>query len=338
MNKTYIEGNEIILKSVFGAHLYGTETKDSDMDFKGIYLPKAEDLFLQRVKPHFISNTKTNPNLKNTKEDIDCEVFSLHEFINHAISGQTWAIDILHSPKNKWEIGSDLWEFIHNNRARFYSKNIKAFVGYAKTQASKYGIKGSRISDIKSVLGFLSNKSGETKLSEVWDSLPMGDNIKKYEYSACPQKDNRVYEVCARKLLATTPISKCAETLNKFNEAYGERARMSEESVGIDWKAISHAFRAAYQIKEILETGDLVFPLKERGFLVELKTQNTKQTLHYKNDGIGERLDSLIDDVNGLVTKSSFPEFPDRKFWESFILDIYKRMDSVLEYSPIAQW
>jgi predicted nucleotidyltransferase len=36
----------IIVKMKFGAHLYGTATSDSDLDYKGIFLPTKEQLLL----------------------------------------------------------------------------------------------------------------------------------------------------------------------------------------------------------------------------------------------------------------------------------------------------
>jgi predicted nucleotidyltransferase len=42
---------ELIVEMRFGSHLYGTATPESDLDFKGVYLPEARDILLQRVKP-----------------------------------------------------------------------------------------------------------------------------------------------------------------------------------------------------------------------------------------------------------------------------------------------
>jgi predicted nucleotidyltransferase len=65
----------IIVKMKFGAHLYGTTTPDSDVDFKGIFLPTKEALLLGRVpKSHNYSTGQDES--RNTKNDIDIELYS----------------------------------------------------------------------------------------------------------------------------------------------------------------------------------------------------------------------------------------------------------------------
>jgi len=81
-------------------------------------------------------------------------MYSLHYFINLACEGETIALDMLHVPDDKVVEKHPVWDEIVLNRQKFYTKNLKAFVGYARRQASKYGIKGSRLNDIKKVLDF----------------------------------------------------------------------------------------------------------------------------------------------------------------------------------------
>ena len=40
-------------------------------------------------------------------------------------------------------------------------------------------------------------------------------------------------------------------------------AKKAAKNEGIDWKAVSHAVRCAYQMKSVYEIGDIRFPLKE---------------------------------------------------------------------------
>ena len=36
----------VIMKTVFGSHLYGLSTPESDMDFKGVFVPTAREIIL----------------------------------------------------------------------------------------------------------------------------------------------------------------------------------------------------------------------------------------------------------------------------------------------------
>ena len=68
---------------------------------------------------------------------------------------------------------------------------------------------------------------------------------------------------CGKQSQESAAIGHDAPIIEKFCEEYGKRARLAAENRDIDWKAISHALRAAFQIKEILTAGTITFPLKE---------------------------------------------------------------------------
>ena len=65
----------------FGSHLYGTNTPDSDTDYKGIYLPTAKEIVLGTYKKTIsISRNKADKE-RNTKDDVDNEFFSLDRYL-----------------------------------------------------------------------------------------------------------------------------------------------------------------------------------------------------------------------------------------------------------------
>ena len=158
----------IILKTKFGSHLYGTDTPESDLDIKGIFLPELRDVLLQKVPKEIDLSTNTS-DTKNTKNDIDEGYYSLHYFLKLAFKGETVAIDLLHArpewneePKllNLYHNGSDIqfttiWEYIYANRAKFYTKNMKAFLGYCRTQAAKYGLRSGRLVNIMETINII---------------------------------------------------------------------------------------------------------------------------------------------------------------------------------------
>jgi hypothetical protein len=317
---------ELLCKMKFGSHLYGTNTEKSDTDFKGIYFPTLGSLVLQRAKNSINNITKKDTSTKNTSLDVDTEIYSLQYFIELAIKGETVALDMMHAPVGWEEITTDEWEFIKANRSRFYTKNLRAYIGYCRMQASKYGVKGSRLAAAKLMMEFLDDKINASKdnaylkLSDYWDVLPKGEWIQKVEIADAEQPDKRAIEVCARKLMADTKLWYARECIQKFYDSYGERARQAERNEGIDWKAVSHAFRAGYQLKEIYETGDLKYPLKDAKYILEIK----QGKYHYQNDNIAERLESLIAGIESLCNASKYPEKADRAFWDEWLVGLYK--------------
>ena len=308
-----------IVKIKFGSHLYGTNTPQSDTDYKGIYLPSLRDVYVGKFKEHISYNTKTGSDQKNSKEDIDYEVYSLHYFLDLACAGETVAIDMIHAPKEMILISSPIWEAIQANRHKTYSKNIKAFVGYARTQAAKYGIKGSRLNQAGKVIEFLSSQNLHLKINDIWEILPEGEHISK----TVDDTGVNIYQVCGKKFQGTATIKFCLPSLNKYYSEYGARAKLAANNEGIDWKAVSHALRAAFQVKEMLTTHDLKFPLKEREYLLQVK----QGRLDFKKE-VGPRLDKEIEELEILAAKSDLPEKVDRLFWDDFLCDTYLRINN----------
>ena len=301
---------KIIVKMKFGAHLYGTATSDSDVDYKGIFMPTKDEVLLGRIpKSHNYSTGKDES--KNTKSDIDVEIYSLHYFIKLACDGQTVAMDMLHAPKDMILQSSNIWKAIINNRHKFYTKNLKSFIDYARRQASKYGIKGSRINAALQILELLKKEDSSKKMREIWDELPRIEHC----YDIVPDPNGmRQYQVCGKSFQESATIGYVIPILEKFYNDYGRRARSAAENKNIDWKAISHALRAAYQTKEILIENNLIFPLKMAPFLMKVK----QGKFDYLTE-VAPVLESLMEEVEELSLSSTLPETVDRKFWDQII-------------------
>lgn len=311
MNQLYM-----IVKMQFGSHLYGTATADSDRDYKGVFLPSKEEVLLGRI-PKCHSYTTGDGVSKNTKHDIDTEIYSLHYFIKLACDGQTVALDMLHAPDAMVVESSVIWRELVANRQKFYSKNLNAFINYARRQASKYGIKGSRLNDVTRVLDILNQEGPENKLEKVWELLPKTDHC--FEVEKNPN-GLRQYQVCGKTFQETTSIGYVIPVLNKYYEEYGHRARLAAENKNIDWKAISHAMRAAYQVKEIFTNHTITFPLPEAEYLRKVK----QGRLDYMTE-VAPALEALMDEVEGLSQQSDLPAKVDRTFWDGFICKVIEQ-------------
>ena len=306
----------LIVKMKFGAHLYGTATSDSDIDYKGVFMPTKDEVLLGRI-PKSHSHSTGEDDSRNTKNDIDVEIYSFHYFIKLACDGQTVAMDMLHAPEEMILQSSRIWKAIVKNKHRFYTRNLKSFIDYARRQASKYGIKGSRINNALQVLDLLKKEDPETKMREIWDDLPRIEHC----YDVAPDPNGmRQYQVCGKSFQESATIGYVIPILEKFYDDYGQRARLAAENKNIDWKAVSHALRAAYQTREILTENNIIFPLKTAPFLMKVK----QGELDYLTE-VAPVLESLMEEVEELSLNSSLPEAVDRKFWDQFICDAVEK-------------
>ena len=312
-----MEDGKMIVKMIFGSHLYGTATEDSDQDFKGVFLPTREQILLGRIPKSYNETTKKGSATKNRPDDVDTEIYSLHYFIELACQGQTVALDMLHAPDKILLACSPIWAAITLNRERFYTRNLKAFISYARRQAAKYGIKGSRLHAVSQVIQLLERLEVDEKLYKIWGQLPLGEHL--YMVDNSPN-GIRQYQVCGKIIQENTKVGHVLKILKRFADEYGKRAQMAANNEGIDWKSISHAFRAAYQVRQLLTERTITFPLKEAKFLTDIKQGKVDYTTQ-----ASPILESLMDEVEKLSEASGLPEKVDRKYWNRFIIDTLER-------------
>ncbi|MER2514620.1 MAG: nucleotidyltransferase domain-containing protein [Nitrosomonas ureae] len=302
---------DILVDMVFGSHLYGTNSETSDRDYKGVFMPTREQILLQRV-PHSINESTKKGTEKNTADDTDRERYSLHYFLHLACEGETVALDMLHAPSSFWLTTSTVWEDLVSRRTMFYTRSLNAFVGYARRQAAKYGVKGSRLSEAKQVIAFLESQPASLRIGDVWDLLPEGEHIHKTSNDV-----DQLYEVCGKKLTAKGYCHHYVPMLQAFADRYGDRARQAEENKGVDWKAVSHAFRAAYQVQHILVDGGYTYPLPETNYLKAVKSGR----LHFANE-VAPKLDSLMEKLESLSERSQLPDKVNRAYWDEWLCNV----------------
>lgn len=311
-----------LFQCIHGSHLYGLDTPASDMDYKGVFMPDIDELLLGK-SPKQISESSGNNNSKNSSDDVDVDWYSLPEFIKLACQGETIALDMLHAHTNEGMqlSGSPEWAFIVANKDRFYTKNMKAFLGYAKKQAAKYGIKGSRMGALECVYEETRKyllASEKRKLLTIWDQLPLNDYCKIVVDKLKSGEEQEFYEVLGSKYQNSMPLHQFITSIDAKWAAYGERARQAKDNEGIDWKAISHAIRAAYQLKEIYEHGSITYPLHDRDFIRKIKLGECDFLTEAQ-----PALESLIDEVETLSEMSDYPDKVSTIFWDHWLLDVY---------------
>lgn len=309
---------------VFGSHMYGLNTPNSDMDYKGIYLPELDELLLGTAAKN-ISHSTGDDNSKNGAGDIDDDWYSLAEFIKLATKGETVALDMLHVNPDLVAVEIDpeygwIWEHLVSIRELFYTKNLKAYMGYVKRQAAKYGLKGSRISAMRDSIEFLEGMpKGEYPLSDVWDKLPENEYANKIELAQ--EKTgvvNRFYEVNGKKYQDTNTTEYVLDRVQKALAGYGARALLAEKNEGVDWKAVSHALRAGYQLRSILKNGSFAYPLAETEFLRNVKNGDCD----YKTE-VSDVLESLVEEIDELVLVSDLPARVDVNSWNEWLVGVY---------------
>ena len=156
------------------------------------------------------------------------------------------------------------------------------------------------------------------RIKDIWEKLPRNSHCQ----SVIPgDRHIRQYVVCGKSFQETVKLEYVIPILRKFINDYGQRARLATQNKQIDWKAVSHAFRALYQAREVLTEFSITYPLKEAPFLVKVK----QGELDFSTEA-GPALESLVKEVIALSSESTLPRTVDKNYWERFVCDTTERV------------
>ena len=313
----------------FGSHLYGTATPASDTDYKAVVVPSARDILLQRVQGT-VSNARTKAaGEKNGVSDVDDEAYALHRYLNLLAEGQTVALDILFAPR--WAMTHDphpLWTRIVENRHRLLSRRASSFIGYCRTQANKYGIKGSRVHAVREIVGWFDQAIAVhgplAKLGDAAADLPafIADRALQHTEIVPILQASRPEPIphlqcCQRKAPFTISLKDTRAIFARVLEEYGQRALQAERNENVDWKALSHAVRVGHEALELMATGWITFPLPNAKHILAIKRGELPYAV------ISEEIESLLDRVEAAQAVSVLPDKADAGFIDALVIEAY---------------
>lgn len=332
--------NHLLYLTMYGSHLYGTNTENSDIDLKGIFMPSIESLALQNAPDHF-SSQRTD-GVKSTADDVEIECWSLHYWLKELVrKREIQGIDILFSPTNKDTVVycDEFFDmkYVFENYHRLIGKEDPktiSYMRYARSQAQKYGEKGNRLNVILSVKSWLENNCPPEYINYHPTHVKMNENIKKYTISMILDKmmedlkdeidetrfnvvmltnksgiDDKYIYLCGSHHQQTTALYEFYHRITFQSEKYGNRAKLASINEGKDWKAISHTLRALAETKQLILNGKIEFPLSNAEFLKDVKLGK------YDGEYLGALIDKEIDEIESTIntfetTTSSYdPEF-----------------------------
>ena len=319
--------NQPLVKMMFGSHVYGTNLPTSDRDFKGVFIPDAQDLVMQRGSKHLRNSTKKDDSKRNTAEDVDDESFSIQTYMELLRQGQTVALDMLFTPHKYycWEDGvDDRWIEIVQNADRLIHKGTNAFVGYTKAQAAKYGHKGDRVASLNLFFQVSAGWNGHYELGEYADEVATfvtAAASKEVEITLIPapngpnreMKDLPHLSLANKKVGYTCTVNYARQVYKLALDKYGHRARLAETNDGIDWKATMHAVRITAEAKELLLSGTITFPRPEAERLLKIRTGQ----IPYKE--VEELIEDGLAGIKEAELKSTLADKPNHAYMEELV-------------------
>ena len=271
-------GATLLFLSLFGSSLYGTQSPGkSDVDIRGIFLPSTASLQLQEAPKSLHYSTGTNAH-RNTAQDVDIDLWSVqHWLLNLLSAGDIGALDVLFAPSHPacTLYRSPALDTVFANPLKLIDTSCgRAYAEYSLGQAKQYGIKGSRVGALRRVFHWLAAQKGNLpahgKLLPFIDEIAGQCDDARFCF-AVQTREGTGLHLCGKTHMGNIGMEEFARRVQADMQRDGARALEAEHNEGIDFKALSHAVRALYQMEELLLTGKIAFPLQQREELRDIK-------------------------------------------------------------------
>lgn len=293
-----------IMRCLHGSHLYGTETPDSDVDWKAIHLPTGEEVLLGTTHDTIRTSTGDDAS-RNGSGDVDVESHSLQKFLALAQGMKTVSVELLFAPP---EQTSHMWDVIVRNRDKILNRNADAFVGYCKSQAVRYSLRGVKLKTYLEVLEYLRELPADKPVAANGDAYAALTSMEGVEVLQKKMPGGTVVphlSVFGREVPGTISAQRALEVYEKPAKKAGARAHDAMLG-GADWKAVAHSLRVAGQGIELFRDGVITFPRPEAPFLKRVRAGD--MTLDAAMDVFDERLAELLDVAENSRTLRAVPD------------------------------
>jgi predicted nucleotidyltransferase len=297
-----------ILKIHTGSYLYGTNTPESDEDYIGIFIPDPIYLLgIKHIEQVDLSTKSKDESGKNTNEANDTVFYTLEKFVRLALDNNPNILEVLFvNPENILyynEIGKQLLSL----RPHFLAKGAikQKYLSFAFSQKQKMIMKVENYDKLTELLSTLKeNTISCTFLNEI-DS---------------PLFERKGQEIILSDITlpANSPIKKAIKVIEKRVNRYGSRTILMTK-YGMDTKFASNLIRLLYEGLELLEFGELRFPLVEADTILEIKQGK------WKLEQVLELAEDLEKMVEQAYDNTFLPTHPNRKLIEDWLFNIYKQ-------------
>lgn len=323
-----------ILKAIVGSKAYGTDTPESDIDLKGIYIQ------------HPLEVLSYNEYVPQELPDKDTTYWEVGRFVELLCKSNPTVLELLFSPKDCVLEEHPLFKILKDNRHVFITKDCKnAFMGYAKQQIYKakgldkkmnwekerierklpidfckfIGLNGQviKLTDYLNTKEFTKNFF-LTKIDNTKQLYKLWHTILDYKNPLCNNDDlllTVIPENASPLLVGIVQYdldgfqSHCRE-FNSYQTWLKERNETRYVDVKnhgqmIDGKNMLHCIRLIEMAKEIAETGE-----------IKVRRPNAKDLLKIRKGELNlqeliDKTDQLIVEVEDAFAKSSLPDHID---------------------------
>jgi uncharacterized protein len=290
-----------IFECITGSRLYGTNTPDSDFDYRGVVIPPMNIL----LDPFMGFDQKDS----GFEEEDRC-LYALAKFMKLCTDSNPNLVEILFVPDSNILFKNEKWDNLISHRDLFLSKKAKfTFTGFGFSQ----------LNDIKRHRQWFIDPPKEKptrKMFSLTDSPKIsGEGLQAVSNINFDYFNESFRDEIKRELEYRNAKQSWDNYISWFNNRNPKRKEL-EEKYGYDCKHAHHLFRLMTEGKELLLTGKITFPLPNKDELLEIK--NGK----YSYDEVIELAESFDKQMDMWYNESTLPHSADKKR----LTDLYFKM------------
>lgn len=317
---------QLIVEMRSGSHLYGTATPQSDLDYKGVFLPDARDILLQRVPATICEGPQKQQGQRNLPGAVDRDLFSLQRYLELLADGQTLALEMLFAPNSAIiSTPHPIWLEIQAHRQRLLCRKVEAALRYSQRQAHRFGIRGQRVNAATMALNWLRGVEQSlgpgAALADADPERALGGDHPHIGFVDLTMPGGvlaRHLEVCGKKLSFQASIGNARDVVERLMAEYGRRSLDSAAANGVDWKSMAHAVRIGRQTVELMVHGHITLPRPDALEILAIRQGQVPV----------DRVEAMVEDLHqqaeNAFRTSPLPEQPDMLFMEELVLRAYR--------------
>lgn len=313
--------NKIIWITV-GSNLYGTATPESDEDFMGIFMPNPEYVVgLRRVNEVDLSIKSKKDDGRNDSDAIDDKFYEFRQYLMKALDCNPNILELIFVNSDNIKFINSIGEILLENRHLFPWKGLaQKFLGYSFSQKHKMRIRTEHYKTIKTAHEYFAEFLHEDTPTafELRERRTMTVELFAYRYKPEFMSEKQSHfalgDLNVQKSLQLRKLKAMVDA--RFSKATNRKGLM--EKYGFDTKYGSHLVRLMLEGQELLETGQLIFPLKESQLILDIKLGR------YTMEEILEMADNFEADIEIWRGKSDLPAKPQFKKVETLCMELIK--------------
>ena len=313
-------GKNIILLGLGGSHAYGTNTKSSDLDVRGIAVNRKEEILSNIHFDQFVN------------EETDTTIYSFNKMISLLSNCNPNTIEILGlKPEHYLYINSVGKELLDNPHMFLSKKCVQSFGGYANSQLRRLDNKAVRLVGQTERENHILNSIKNAFVTFPDKYFPFkDDNIKLYIDKAVQEDyDTEIFMDVNLKHYPLRDYKSMWSEMNNIVKDYSKIGKRNKHAIEHEklGKHMMHLVRLFYMCFDILENERIItYREKNHDLLMDIRNGKYLDENRQPIPEFFELVDELEKRLEYDKNNTSLPDKPNYDKINDFVISVNERI------------